>query len=320
MKRYLRYITPILITGIFCLAIYLLYHKLKAYSLSQIQESILQISWKRIWWSIGLTIINYIILIGYDWLALKAINKNLPLPQVGLVSFIGQAVSYNFGALLGGTSVRFRFYSSWGFTIAEVVKLVLMLAVTFWIGALGLAGFIFIFAPPTIPEEILVNMPLADIRILGIILASIAVGYLILCYTVKKPINIFGKIFVFPTPKIATAQFIVAGIDLIVAAACMYVLLPDEVDISFIAFLPSYLMAQVAVVLTHIPGGVGIFELVILHLTHTPHENLVFAAVLLFRVIYFILPLLTAAILLVGYEAKHSKQWIKKLLFWKNDN
>ena len=59
-------------------------------------------------------------------------------------------------------------------------------------------------------------------------------------------------------------------------------------------------MAQVAVVLTHVPGGVGVFELVILHLTHTPREQAVFAAVLLFRLIYFILPLLAAAALLAA--------------------
>ena len=72
----------------------------------------------------------------------------------------------------------------------------------------------------------------------------------------------------------------------------MYVLLPGDMGVSFLDFLPSYLMAQVAVVLTHIPGGVGVFELVILHLTHTSHEQMVFAAVLLFRLIYYIIPLL----------------------------
>ena len=94
------------------LAIYLLYNKLKAYSIVQIRESIQQISYGRIGLSLALMVINYMILVGYDWLALKAIHKKLALPRVALVSFVGQAVSYNFGALLGGTSVRYRFYSA----------------------------------------------------------------------------------------------------------------------------------------------------------------------------------------------------------------
>ena len=316
MKKYLRYLGPVLITALFVLAIYLLYHKLKAYSIAQIRESIQQVSTGSICFSIGLMIVNYIILVGYDWLALKAIHKSLPLPRVGLVSLVGQAVSYNFGALLGGTSVRYRFYSAWGFSLVEIVRLVLMLAVTFWVGALGLCGVVFLLAPPVIPDELLAKMPIQDVRFLGGILLAIALSYLVLCFTIRKPVHIFGKEFVFPIPRIAVAQMVVAGVDLIAAAACMYVLLPDDLGIGFIDFLPSYLMAQVAVVLTHVPGGVGVFELVILHLTHTPREQAVFAAVLLFRLIYFILPLLAAAALLAVYEARQSRNTLREAGRW----
>lgn len=316
MKKYLRYLGPVLITGLFVLAIYLLYQKLRAYSLEEIRLSIEQVSYASIALSIFLTIINYIILVGYDWLALKAIHKSLPLPRVGLVSLVGQAVSYNFGALLGGTTVRYRFYSAWGFSLSEIVRLVLMLAVTFWVGALGLSGLIFLVAPPVIPDELLAKMPIKDIRILGVLLLSIALTYLVLCFRVRKPVHIFGKEFVFPSPRLAVAQMVVAGVDLVAAAACMYVLLPGDLGISFVEFLPGYLMAQVAVVLTHIPGGVGVFELVILHLTHTPREQVVFAAVLLFRLIYYILPLLAAAVLLAVYEARQSRNMLRDAGRW----
>ncbi|MDO5484169.1 MAG: lysylphosphatidylglycerol synthetase family protein [Desulfovibrionaceae bacterium] len=316
MKKYMRYLGPVLITGIFLLAVYLLYHKLKAYSIVEIRASIQQISYGRITLSLLLMVVNYMILVGYDWLALKAIHKSLPLPRVGLVSFVGQAVSYNFGALLGGTSVRYRFYSAWGFTLADIVRLVLMLAVTFWVGALGLCGLIFLIAPPVIPDELLRNMPITDVRILGVILALIAFAYLALCFVIRKPVHILGKEFVFPAPRIAIAQFVVAGIDLIAAAACMWVLLPNDVGIGFLDFLPSYLMAQVAVVLTHVPGGVGVFELVIIHLSQTTHEQMVFAAVLLFRIIYFIIPLLAAAVLLAIYEARQSKNMLREAGRW----
>lgn len=316
MKKYLQYLGRILIFAIFILAIYLLYNKLKSYSIAEIRECIQQISWARICFSMFLMVINYIILVGYDWLALKAIHKKLAVSRVALVSFIGQAVSYNFGALLGGTTVRYRFYSAWGFTLVEIVRLVLMLAVTFWVGALGLCGIIFIITPPHIPDALMAGMPIKDIRILGYILFVIAFSYLALCFSIKKPIHVFGKEFEFPRPGIAIAQCIVAGIDLIAAAACMYVLLPSNIGISFTEFLPSYLMAQVAVVITHIPGGVGVFELVILELTHTPEEQTVFAAVLLFRLIYYIIPLLAAAILLAIYEARQKSHMLRSTGRW----
>ena len=221
MKKYLRYLGSVLVAAVFFLAVYLLYHKLKSYSIAQIRESISQISHGRILCSLLLMVVNYIILVGYDWLALKAIHKTLPLPRVGLVSFVGQAVSYNFGALLGGTSVRYRFYSAWGFSLAEIVRLVLMLAVTFWVGALGLCGLIFIISPPVIPDDLLAKMPMTDVRILGVVLLLIACSYLILCCTVRKPVHLFGKEFVFPPPHIAFAQALVAGVDIIAAAGCM---------------------------------------------------------------------------------------------------
>lgn len=316
MRQYLRYLGPVLVTCVFVGAVYLLYHKLKAYSIAQIRDSMQQISHGRLLASMGLMIVNYIILVGYDWLALIAIRKPLPLQRTALVSFIGQAVSYNFGALLGGTTVRYRFYSAWGFKLEEIVRLVLMLAVTFWVGALGLCGAVFLVAPPHIPVELLDKMPVKDVRFLGAVLLCIALSYLVMCFFVRKPIQVFGKEFVFPPPKIAILQAVVAGIDLIAAAGCMYVLLPADLDITFLQFLPSYLMAQVAVVLTHVPGGVGVFELVILHLTHTPREQVVVAAVLCFRVIYFILPLLAAAVLLAIYEAQARKDSLRDTGRW----
>lgn len=316
MKKYTRFLAPVLIAAIFVLAVYLLYDKLKAYSLAQIRAAIDQIPPARLWLSLLLAVVNYFILVGYDWLALKAIGKSLPLGRVGLVSFVGQAVSYNFGALLGGTSVRFRFYSVWGFSIHEVVHLILMLAVTFWIGALGLSGFVFIIAPPVFPPELMAKMPIKDVRVLGYILSAIAVAYLVLCFTVRKPVRVFGKEFVFPSPRIAVAQVVVSWIDLIAAAACMWVLLPSHIGIGFLDFLPGYLMAQVAVVLTHIPGGVGVFELVIIHLTHTPHEQVVFAAVLMFRLIYYILPLLAAALVLLIYEVRQRRNFLRDAGRW----
>ncbi|MBQ7739556.1 MAG: UPF0104 family protein [Desulfovibrionaceae bacterium] len=313
MKKYLKYFGHLLVFVIFCLAIYLLYHKLKQYTIEQIEDSISQISDWRLGVAFLGTIVSYIILVGYDWLAIKAIHKSLPLKKVGLVSFVGQAVSYNFGALLGGTAVRYRLYSSWGFSVTEIVKLVLMLAVTFWVGVLGMCGLFFMVSPPHIPDALIEHMPFADLRILGAILFLIALAYMCACFFVRRSVHIFGKEFSFPRPKLAVAQLIVASIDIVAAAFCMYILLPGHLNVSFGEFIPSYLLAQVAVVLTHVPGGVGIFELIIIHLTQTDQTQVVFAAVLLFRLIYYIVPLLLAALVFAANEVAANHSFFKDI-------
>ena len=304
MKKIMHYLGPVLVAAIFLLAVWLLYHKLKTYSLEDIRQSFERIPNTRVALACLFVVLNYAILVAYDGLAIRAIDKSLPLKRLVLVSFVGQAVSYNFGALLGGTSVRFRFYTSWGFSISEIVRLVLMLAVTFWVGVLGLSGLLFVLYPPHLPAELQQALPVHNLRILGGILFAIAIGYLVLCFTVRTPIQIRGKVYHLPPPKIAVAQLIVACVDILVAAAIMYALMPEEMGIGFIEFVPTYLMAQVAVVLSHVPGGVGVFELLILHLTNPDFEKTVIAVVLLFRVLYFIIPLLLAALVFLGYEVQ----------------
>ena len=300
IKRIFHALGPILVTCIFAGAIWLLYRQISKYSLADIRASLEQIPTLGVLLSLGLMVINYAILVGYDWLALKGIHKTLPLSKVSLVSFVGQAISYNFGALLGGTTVRYRFYSAWGFSPLDIVRLILMLAVTFWVGALGLVGAIFAVAPPDIPPELGVHIGIG-IRPLGILLFLIALSYLVVCWFVHKPVHIFGKEFSFPPFKIAVAQAAVAGADLICAGACLYVLLPPDANVSFIQFLPSYLMGMVLVVLSHVPGGVGVLEVVILHLS-TAEPKGVFAALICFRAIYYLIPLIAAAIIFALYE------------------
>lgn len=301
MKKYLRSLGTVAIVCIFIGAVWLLYHELRKYQFSEIRDSMAQMSALSLWASFGLMIVNYAILVGYDALALKAIHKPLSFGRTALVSFIGCVISYNFGALLGGSSVRYRFYSAWGFSVVDIVRLVLMLAVTFWVGALGLAGAVFIVQPLPIPPAL--NMPVTDVRPLGAVLVAATLGYLVLSFVMRKPIRLFGKEFAIPTPGIAIMQTLVAGADLIVAAACLFVLMPDDLGLGFIQFLSVYLLAVVAVVLTHVPGGAGVFELVILSLSDTKHPQAVIAALLCFRVIYYLLPLIFAAIMLAWHEA-----------------
>lgn len=301
LKKLLHHLGPVIVTGIFSIAVWLLYKEIKRYSLDDIRMSLALISTPTLLISILLTAINYIILIGYDWLALKAIHKKLAFSKVALVSFVGQAISFNLGAVLGGTPVRYRFYSVWGFAPLDIVRLILILALAFWIGAMGLIGILFLIAPPHIPIELAVYIPFQDVRPLGILLVFIALSYWITCAVCHKPIHIFGKEFSFPSIHIALAQALVSGADLIVAGACLYNLLPHDPNLSFIEFLPNYLLAMVIAVLSHVPGGAGVLEVIILHLVSTDPKN-IFAALICYRAIYYLLPLITSACVFGIYE------------------
>lgn len=161
-KKHLRSLGSVAVFAIFCGAAWLLYSEVSKYHIDEIRASMHQMPTASLLASMGLMVLNYVVLVGYDALALRAINKPLSLSRTALVSFVGCVTSYNFGALLGGSSVRYRFYSAWGFSVVDVVRLVVMLAITFWVGALGVAGAVFIIQPLPVPPSL--DIPLRDVR------------------------------------------------------------------------------------------------------------------------------------------------------------
>lgn len=298
----------LIVLAVFLVAVALLGRELRHYNLREVIQSLERITASRLWFAVGLTVVNYMILIGYDWLAIRSVGHPLPLRKIALASFTGHAVSYNFGALLGGTTVRYRLYSAWGLSTIEIVKLVTMLGVIFWVGALFLAGMVFVLQPLPIPEEL--HLPLEHVRPLGWVLLLIVASWLGLTLFRRRPLVIREQAFVLPTFRTSLWQMAIASADLAVAAGVLYVLMPGDLPLAYWEFLGAYLLGVVAVLFTHVPGGLGVFELVLLKLVAPESEGApgdsegVLAGLLVFRVIYYLIPLLVASILLAVNELR----------------
>lgn len=312
LEKFSHTIGSVVVVLIFAGAAWLLYNELKHYRVRDIRHSLSMIPSLRVWLAVGLTALNYLILIGYDFLAVRSIRHPLPLGRVSLASFTGFATSYNFGALLGGTSVRYRLYSAWGMSAVDIVRLVLMLGFTFWFGIFGLAGVLFLLDPFPIPAEL--SLPFATVRPLGWGLLALAVAYLGVTVFWKKPIRLRNTEISLPGPGISTLQLLISAADLIVAAAILYVLLPPDFGLNYFEFLGIYLLAVVAVILTHVPGGVGVFELMVLKFAGAQSNEKLVAALLVFRAVYYLLPLLIAAVLLAGHELMLRRRATQRLL------
>ena len=267
-----------------------------------------------------LTVINYLILVGYDWFAVRWVGeKNLSLKRIALASFSGYAFSYNFGSTLFGTSIRYRLYSAWGVSLVKILELLVILGLTFWFGVFTLAGIVFIAAPFPIPDHIdlprhmgTLKLPFTQMHWAGIVLLLISVGYVLISAFHRKPFKFFHWHISLPPLKLTLYQIIIACGDLLVAAAVFYSVLPP-VEGGYIKVLGVFMLAFVAGVLTHVPGGYGVFEAFILFfLPNSPDQKpAVFAAILAFRAIYNWVPLLIAAIMLVCNEWALTKAFTK---------
>lgn len=295
LRRWLNVVVPLLA---FTAAAWLLSYVVRTIEWSDVRAKLTEIPAPRIGLALGLMALNYVLLFGYDYLALRSIGRSLSWPRVALASFTGFAVSLNFGSLLGGTSVRFRLYSAWGMSALDIARVVLIVGVTFWIGLFALAGFVFLFRPFTPPADL--GLPFTSARPLGVICLAIAAGYLILTGIWHRPLRLRGMSVKLPGPGAGIMQLLVAAADMVVAAACFHVLLPADSGIDFFEFLSIYLLALVAVVMTHVPGGVGVFEVIVLKLAG--NKPAILAAIVLYRAIYYLLPLLVAAVLFGLHE------------------
>ena len=131
MQRYLRFIIPLVVVVVFVAALWLLHQELREYHLRDVIASLEQIPASHLALAVLLTVLNYTVLIGYDLIATRHIGRRLPFQQVAFASFLGYVSAYNFGSLLGATTVRYRLYSSWGLSTVEIVKLIAMLVSSF---------------------------------------------------------------------------------------------------------------------------------------------------------------------------------------------
>lgn len=289
-------------------ALWLLQRELKQHTLQEFIDSIKQIPVIYLVIAIFLTILNYAILVCYDWLGIWYIRHPMKFGRVALASFLGYAVGNNFGLLFGGSTIRYRLYSTWGLSTSDIVRLLFILAITFWIGLFALSGIVFLINPLPIPENW--NLPIKNTRPIGWVLTIAASSYLLLCLLRRKPLK-FKNVDCSPPPiGLALMQYFVAGIDLIVAAGVLYALLSSVVEVSFFHFVTIFLMAQVAVFITQVPGGIGVLELSMITLLGED-EAAVFGALLAYRMIFYLTPMLIGLILLVAHEITANRTKLK---------
>lgn len=270
-------------------ALWLLHHELQRYQLRDFLDSLAAIpSWK-LWAAAALTSVSYVILVGYDLLGIRYIQQTMSIPRVALASFLSFTVGNSFGMLLGGSTIRYRLYSAWGLSSIEIVKLVLLVGVTFWIGLFSLAGVMFTSMPTPIPDRL--HLPLSSTLPIGVLCLTLAIGYLLICGFRRKPIRIRNWDFHPPAIRLALMQAAVSAIDLTVAGSVLYVLLPESVNQGFLSFLSIYLLAIVAAFLSQVPSGLGVIELVLLYMLNPTNPQSVIGSLLAYRAIYYFVPL-----------------------------
>lgn len=310
-RRWAPLASGVLGIGLFTVLLVLLSHQLKAYHYHDVLSALQDIPAQDIGLAILLMALNYWALTGYDVLALRYLQRPLAYRKIALASFTGYVFSHNVGlSIFGGAAVRYRLYSSWDLSTVEIAKIIAFCTFTFWLGILSLTGVVFLFEPIAINTRF--NLPFETVRPFGILFVSAVIGYVVWTALRSRPLSIRQWEFRLPSLPISVAQIVLASADLALTGLLVYVLLPAGLPVSYLEFLGIFLLALLTGLVSHVPGGLGVFEAVMLFfLSPVAPAPAILGSLLAYRAIYYFLPLLLAASLWGLHEYSQSEKSLK---------
>jgi len=319
LKRLKPFLGPALALVLLAAAAWVLSAQLSGHGLQEILDTLAQETERDLLLAFGLTAVNFAVLAGYDILALRYIGHPLSHARAAFASFAGNAFSNTIGlSTLAGSSVRYRLYSSWGLSAAEIAKIVVFTTLTLWLGLFSIGGIIFTVQPLPLPDW--VTLPFHTTRPLGFILLLPPAIYL-LAASRKEPTWRIGKFeLLLPEFRSAFVQVVIASLDWALAAAVFYALLPPWANVTFPLVLGAFLLGQIAGLISQVPGGLGVFEscLIFLLTPRIPAPTL-FAALVAYRVVYYAAPLAVASALLGVRETIAARNTLKGILGFLGD-
>jgi glycosyltransferase 2 family protein len=248
----------------------------------------------------ALVLASHLTYASYELIGRRYVGHRLGTGQVLGVGFVSYAFNLNLGSLVGGVGFRLRLYSKLGLDAAQIARLIVLSLVTNWSGWLLLAGATFALRQMALPATFPVSVGV--LQALGIVMVALPLAYVAACFFAKRREWAWREHrFTLPSGRLALAQVGASSLNWALIGAIVWQLMPRE--LGFGKVLATQLSAAVIAVPTHVPGGLGVLEAVYVAVlgTSVPTASLL-AALLVFRALYYVLPLAVAAALHLALE------------------
>ncbi|MGB8623487.1 MAG: bifunctional lysylphosphatidylglycerol flippase/synthetase MprF [Paracoccaceae bacterium] len=310
----LRNFAPVILgLSLFALGLYALYHLLAPVRAADVFAQVRATHWGALGAALLATIAGYCALIGYDWSALRYLDRKLPFRIVAVGGFLGYSFGNSIGvAAISGGAVRYRIYSAFGLNAYEVAAVSTFVSLAFGVGITVIGLGALAIHPLALGDFLPWGGQSIRLGAIAILLGSVVV--LTWLSISGKSLKIRSFEVRMPSPGILYGQLGFTALDTAMAALTLYVLLPAAAP-DYVTFLAIFAAATMIGVASHVPGGVGVFESVIIASmpAAVPVEQAA-AALLLFRLIYYLVPFGLAMIFVALNEARLASGPIARLL------
>lgn len=283
IKRWTPWITLAIVVAI----LFMLSRALRHYDFGEVLQSVRSADVSRLGLAIVFAAGSYLTLTLFDTLAVRYVGRALPYRRTALASFTGLSIGHTVGlAALSSGAVRYRFYSRWGLSAEDIGKLIVFCALTVGLGLMTLAGLAWTVRP-TIASD-LTGLPRWAVHAIGLGCLALSASWMILAAVRRRPLHLFRWRIALPSLPMAAAQIVVGTANFALVAAALYQCILSVAEIGYIEVAASYVIANTAGIVSHVPGGLGVIEMVVTYLLPQAH---ILGAVLLFRAVYYLLPL-----------------------------
>jgi uncharacterized membrane protein YbhN (UPF0104 family) len=288
----------VLSVTIIAIAVVVLYRILRDIDPDELIDAIEATDWRTLLLA-GLFVAGgYLTLTFYDLFALRTIGRSdVPYRIAALAGFSSYAVGHNVGAsVFSGGAVRYRIYSSWALTVIDVTKICFVAGLTFWLGNATVLGLGVLYNPQA--ARALDQLPLWSNRLLAVVILALLGAYVAWVWVKPRVIGRDGWQVTLPGGPLTLLQIAIGIVDLACCAAAMYMLVPDEPNLGFVTVAVIFVAATLLGFASHAPGGLGVFDAAMLVALWQFDKEDLLAGLLLFRLLYYIVPfVLSLAIL-----------------------
>jgi uncharacterized membrane protein YbhN (UPF0104 family) len=279
-----------------------LYRILRTINFTEVVDAIVTTDWRDIALSATFVAGGYFTLTFYDLFALRTINRpDVPYWAAALAGFTSYSVGHNVGAsVFTGGAVRYRIYSAWGLSAIEVAKICFVAGLTFWLGNATVLGLGIAYAP--LAASSIDQLPAWLNRSGAVLILIVLAVYVTWVWQRPRVVGREGWSVTLPGGPLTLLQIGIGIIDLGFCALAMYVLVPDEPNIGFVTLAVIFVSATLLGFASHAPGGLGVFDAAMLVALWQFDKEDLLAGLLLFRLLYYIVPFALSVLILGGRE------------------